>query len=408
MKYSLFKKCLVIGIIFLFVGASVIPIMFAQSAKPDLNDGLVGNWNFNDKSDSSIGDYASSYISNENQPPTVEITYPEGEETLSGIVIITGTADDPDPGDEIEYVEIKIDCCYWYTAMGTTSWSYIWHTTQYNNGSHAIFARSYDGELYSEIAVVYVWVDNIPDNDPPNPPKNPIPEDGELNVELNTILEWECTDPNGDDLTYNVYFDTVNPPEDLVSQNQPEPTYDPESLEFEIQYYWKIDARDSKSAETEGPVWNFTTENEPIYIPDLECNGKLSWIDVKPESNVAGNFTVENVGDPTSELFWEILEYPEWGNWTFTPSSGTNLKPEEGPVEIEVEIEAPDETNTEFFGEIKIVNSENPEDYEIIQVSLSTPRNNQYHNRPFLQFIQNHPHLFPILQRLLPLHLGLQ
>jgi hypothetical protein len=106
---------------------------------------------------------------------------------------------------------------------------------------------------------------------------------------------------------------------------------------------------------------------------NLDCNGELSWTDVAPGATVLGSFTISNIGDPGSLLDWEISDEPAWGNWTFTASSGTEL-PEGDSITVEVEVVAPDEHNTEFTGEVKIVNSEDNSDYCTIDVSLATPR----------------------------------
>ena len=99
-----------------------------------------------------------------NIPPTVEITYPEEGQTVSGTITITGTAEDSD--GTVKYVEVKIDYDTWETATGTTSWTYQWNTTQHPDGTHTIYARSYDGENYSNedtvIVNVYNGIDNIP------------------------------------------------------------------------------------------------------------------------------------------------------------------------------------------------------------------------------------------------------
>jgi len=94
---------------------------------------------------------------------------------------------------------------------------------------------------------------------------------------------------------------------------------------------------------------------------------------VEPGSTVTESFTVKNVGDSGSELDWEISNYQSWGTWTFDPSSGNNLKPEHGPVTVDVTIVAPNEQNQQYGGEIKIINTENLMDYETIDISLSTP-----------------------------------
>ena len=135
---------------------------------------------------------------------------------------------------------------------------------------------------------------------------------------------------------------------------------------------------------------------------DLDCDRNLSWIQVKPGDTVLGSFTVENIGDSGSILDWEIVESPEWGIWTFTPEEGDDLTPEDGSITVTVSVVAPDKKNKEFSGEITIVNKENSSDYEIISISLTTPKNKET-NSPFLQFLENHPRLFPLLRQLLDL-----
>ena len=135
--------------------------------------------------------------------------------------------------------------------------------------------------------------------------------------------------------------------------------------------------------------------------PDLYCDGTLSWTDVEPGSTIEGSFTIENIGESTSELDWEVTGWPDWG-MTF-PESGTGL--EEGDtVTIDVEVVAPDEPETEFTGEVKIVNSEDPSDYCIIPVSIVTPVNQQVDIHPLFQrILERFPNAFPILRYLLGL-----
>ncbi|OYT61119.1 hypothetical protein B6U81_03780 [Thermoplasmatales archaeon ex4484_30] len=101
----------------------------------------------------------------QNQPPTVTITSPLNNSTVSGIVNIQGTASDD---GTVQRVEIKIDSGLWMTATGTTSWSYSWNTTLVSNGNHTIYARSYDGTNYSSIVSVAIIVNNILPNHKPN------------------------------------------------------------------------------------------------------------------------------------------------------------------------------------------------------------------------------------------------
>ena len=103
---------------------------------------------------------------------------------------------------------------------------------------------------------------------------------------------------------------------------------------------------------------------------------------VKPGETAIGSFIVQNEG--ISLLDWEIESTPEWGEeWSFDPDGGTGLGPYD-PVNVIVEVIAPD-TKDDFTGELKIVNSENPDDYEIIDITLTTPRNkaNNFNLIPF-------------------------
>ena len=112
-------------------------------------------------------------------------------------------------------------------------------------------------------------------------------------------------------------------------------------------------------------------------IPNLDCNGELSWSDIKPGTTIKGSFEVLNVGDYFSQLSWEIESYPDWGTWTFEPASGYGLTPEQGVIIINVSVTAPKEPNTQFNGSIKVINTDNSSDFEIIHVKLITPVNNQ-------------------------------
>jgi len=76
-------------------------------------------------------------------------------------------------------------------------------------------------------------------------------------------------------------------------------------------------------------------------------------------------------------LDWEIESYPDWGTWTFDPDGGLDLTPEDPAVTVTVEVVAPEDPETEFTGEIVLVNSEDPDDTCTIDVSLATPVSQQ-------------------------------
>ncbi len=134
----------------------------------------------------------------------------------------------------------------------------------------------------------------------------------------------------------------------------------------------------------------------------LFCNGSLTWSDVKPKSTITGSFTIENVGAAFTNLSWEITEWPDWGTWTLTPSEGDHLTPEDGPVTINVSVVAPLKRNTEFSGQIRIVNSENSSDFDTIPVTLATPYPFHLTIIDILQtLLERYPHAFPLLRLLI-------
>ena len=113
-------------------------------------------------------------------------------------------------------------------------------------------------------------------------------------------------------------------------------------------------------------------QDEPLTDPDLKCSGSLSWTDVSPGDTVSGSFFVENVGEDGSLLSWGIDSYPEWGVWSFDPDIGMWLEPGE-TVTVNVEVVAPNQPKEEFEGTIKVVNVDDPSDYDEIEVYLATP-----------------------------------
>jgi C1A family cysteine protease len=131
---------------------------------------------------------------------------------------------------------------------------------------------------------------------------------------------------------------------------------------------------------------------------DLSCNGDLRWTGIKPGSTITGSFIVENIGDPGSNLDWEISDYPEWGEWTFYPLNGENLKPEDGEITVQVDVVVPDLQEATFEGTVRVVNRADGEDFELISAYLTTPRTRTSYNFLFLRLLERFPNAFPILK----------
>jgi hypothetical protein len=133
-------------------------------------------------------------------------------------------------------------------------------------------------------------------NNPPYPPSNPDPPDGATNV-WPAALSWTGGDPDGDPVTYDVYFGMTNPPPKIIS-NISGTSYDLIDLDYDTRYYWKIVSWDDQSASTPGSIWTFVTipqPNNPPYAPNnpLPADGAtavnvdtlLSWTGGDPDES---------------------------------------------------------------------------------------------------------------------------
>lgn len=144
---------------------------------------------------------------------------------------------------------------------------------------------------------------------------------------------------------------------------------------------------------------DISLEGEAL-IPDLCCQGDLRWEGIGAGAIVTGSFEVSNCGDAGSSLDWQVDTWPTWGTWTFTPSSGTGLTPAQGWQTIQVQCDAPAQTNQEFTGTIKVVNTNNAADYCEIDVYLSTPRARIISYTLITTILERFPNAFPVLRQI--------
>jgi len=157
------------------------------------------------------------------------------------------------------------------------------------------------------------------------------------------------------------------------------------------------------SDQNDAKVWFEISDDYSPPVANLDVDGSLSGTTQKGTTNYKlGTFTVKNVGtDPLgwsdSYLDWEIDEYPNWGsNWRCDPSSQNGLK-SGSSKSVSVYVDVPNEEKT-FTGNLKVINKNKPSDSGTVPITLTAPR-----TRSFLNFLENYPILFQILQRFLNL-----
>ena len=95
-----------------------------------------------------------------NKQPSIFISYPHDKTQVSNLVMISGTASDPNGNTDVRKIEVRIEKNKWLTADGTTKWSFDWNTYNLDNGIYTVQVRAWDGALFSEIKQILVEVDN--------------------------------------------------------------------------------------------------------------------------------------------------------------------------------------------------------------------------------------------------------
>jgi hypothetical protein len=147
------------------------------------------------------------------------------------------------------------------------------------------------------------------ENRPPYTPHSPSPSDSATIDSLHVILLWSGGDPDGDSVTYDVYFGT-SIVVSLISNDQSATYYDLGTLPNDT-YYWKIIAEDNHSNITESEIWQFTLVGAlPItglqIMSDTEGDGVvITWDQI---SNIDGYDVITPNGD-TILLDWDENSY---------------------------------------------------------------------------------------------------
>ena len=108
------------------------------------------------------------------------------------------------------------------------------------------------------VCVLMLFSCVVTTNNPPNKPINLEPFNREKNVPINVTLSWEATDPDGDPLTFDLYFGNKEDPP-IFKSGLTSNSYELENLEYNRTYYWKVVAKDPKGKTETGDVWRFTT-----------------------------------------------------------------------------------------------------------------------------------------------------
>jgi len=109
--------------------------------------------------------------------------------------------------------------------------------------------------------------------------------------------------------TYDVFLDTVNPPQRRICHDIQARSCDPGTLNSSMRYYWQVVAR-TASGETQGPVWSFTTATCTLVFEDTFPTSSL---DTSKWTYRYGSPTVDTdaVGEPSAPYSLHLGSYDQ-------------------------------------------------------------------------------------------------
>ena len=237
-------------------------------------------------------------------------------ENLHPFAEFSWTPAHPDPGEEVLFnASESID----YDG-NITLYEWDWDNDGVFDENHTspTATHTFEEVGYYPVTLRVTDNDNLTDsktktvrvgNYPPCMPSNPNPHDGATNVSIVVDLSWIGGDPDGDPVTFDVYFGNTTPPPKVAS-NVTE--YNPGLLDFNTTYYWKIVAWDNYGASAAGPIWSFTTRGNQTPDPpmiDGRTKGKVG-------TGYQYNFSLSDSDDDAMYL------RVDWGSGTPGPWTG--------------------------------------------------------------------------------------
>ena len=214
----------------------------------------------NDNSGGGSNDDAGK--SKNHQPYIPSNPYPENNmENIDIILTLNWEGGDPDTSDSVTYdvyfgttnppskMISNISDSVFNPELLESGTTYFWKITSWDE--HGKYSESPIWSFTTKILLIELF--------------NPIPSNNTTNISIDSNIEWNIKELNYTfNLTYDIYFDMINPPS-LVVSNISNRSFILEDLIYNTTYFWRIVVWND-DIPTFGPIWSFTTENKP-YIP---------------------------------------------------------------------------------------------------------------------------------------------
>ncbi len=220
---------------------------------------VVSKDSHNDSAISPVWQFITSEFIN--QPPAIPFNPVPTDNTTDVSIssVVLWSCSDPD-NDPLTYdVYLGTDNPPTTKISSAQNSTYVSFSGLSNSAQYYWRVIAKDNHIDSTTGPVWRFTTVAAQNQPPAISSNPFPADNDTSVLLSHTLHWNCSDLDGDPLTYDVYFGTDNPPVTIVSSGQTGTSLSRSGLSHSIHYYWKVVAHDSHGASTSSPVWSYTT-----------------------------------------------------------------------------------------------------------------------------------------------------
>jgi len=212
-----------------------------------------------------------------------------------------------------------------YAATITTGGTYYWQV------------RTIDANKVESDSPV--WSFDVNSN--PAAPSDPVPALNATGVSRTARVSWVDSDPEGDDLTYDVYLGKVNPPTSIVATGITDTSFAVTApLSVSTDFYWKIVAHDPFGGISESPVWKFTTTADVITAFEGDYNADepaedysygVTFVEVTPASISTDNYwnsgwdATFNIDLTGKTYSMPLTVFPGSGNYSAIESGIINL-----------------------------------------------------------------------------------
>jgi hypothetical protein len=188
-------------------------------------------------------------------PPSQPLP-PDGSENLSSNVSLSVLVTDPDGGTmSVEFYDAANDTpiCIEGDFLSGTRAHTVW-PQRLRGTTYAWYVIVDDGTFRTRSDTDFSFTTRY--NRPPGQPILAEPAESPAKLSVDGSIIWTCSDPDGDAVTFDVYFGETDPSE-VVLRNGTEPSYAP-ALTSGRSYHMRVVARDSYGAQNASEVWMFS------------------------------------------------------------------------------------------------------------------------------------------------------